>query len=53
MSKAGAQEEFRKLLVERSENRLRHIGQCPKFSDYLEQTGVHKITYKMAYKVRK
>lgn len=35
---ADAQEEFRKLLVERSENRLRHIGQCPKFADYLEQT---------------
>ena len=37
-SAAAAQEEFRKLLVERSENRLRHIGQCPKFANYLEQT---------------
>ena len=35
---AEAQDEFRKLLVERSENRLRHIGQCPRFGEYLEQT---------------
>ena len=35
---AVAQEEFRTLLVERSEDRLRHIGRCPKFSDYVEQT---------------
>ena len=35
---AAAQEEFRTLLVERSEDRLRHIGRCPKFSDYVEQT---------------
>jgi len=35
---AGAQEEFRTLLVERGEDRLRHIGRCPKFSDYVEQT---------------
>src|SRR5262252_3868516 len=26
---AEAQEEFRKLLVERREDRLRHIGRCP------------------------
>src|SRR5262245_51499508 len=35
---AEAQEEFRTLLVERSEDRLRHVGRCPKFSDYVEQT---------------
>jgi integrase len=35
---AAAQEEFRTLLVERGEDRLRHIGMCPKFSDYVEQT---------------
>jgi integrase len=35
---AEAQEEFRTLLVERKENRLRHIGRCPKFGDYVEQT---------------
>jgi len=35
---AAAQEEFRTLLVERGEDRLRHIGRCPKFSDYVEQT---------------
>ena len=37
-SAAVAQEEFRKLLVERGEDRLRHIGRCPKFSDYVAQT---------------
>lgn len=25
-------------MVERSEDRLRHIGRCPKFSDYVEET---------------
>jgi integrase len=35
---AGAQEEFRALLVERKEDRLRHIGRCAKFSDYVAQT---------------
>src|SRR6185369_8906172 len=34
---AEAQEEFRTLLVERGEDRLRHIGRCPKFSGYVEQ----------------
>lgn len=33
-----AQEEFRTLLVERGEDRLRHIGRCPKFSEYVEET---------------
>jgi len=37
-SAAEAQEKFRTLLVERGEDRLRHIGRCPKFSDYVEQT---------------
>ncbi|HLH55476.1 MAG TPA: hypothetical protein VKY92_17875, partial [Verrucomicrobiae bacterium] len=31
---AEAQEEFRKLLVERRENRLRHVGRCPRFGEY-------------------
>lgn len=35
-STAAAQEEFRTLLVERTEDRLRHIGRCPKFSDYVD-----------------
>lgn len=35
---AQAQEEFRTLLVERTEDRLRHVGRCPRFSDYVEQT---------------
>jgi hypothetical protein len=33
-----AQEEFRTLLVERGEDRLRHTGRCPRFFDYVEQT---------------
>jgi|SRR5579872_2665427 len=33
-----AQEEFRTLLVRRGEDRLRHIGRCPTFSDYAQQT---------------
>jgi integrase len=37
-SAAEAQEKFRTLLVERGEDRLRHIGRCPKFSDYVAQT---------------
>lgn len=35
---AEAQEEFRKLMVERSERRLRHIGRSPAFAEYLDQT---------------
>jgi integrase len=35
---AEAQEAFRSLLVERDQDTLRHIGRCPKFSDYVEQT---------------
>lgn len=37
-SAAEAQEEFRKLMVERTENRLRHIGRSPEFAEYLDQT---------------
>jgi integrase len=33
---AQAQNELRSLLVERRENRLRHIGESPKFGAYLE-----------------
>ncbi len=40
---AAAQEEFRTLLVERGEDRLRHIGWCPKFSDYVEQTYENRL----------
>jgi integrase len=40
---AEAQEEFRTLLVERGEDRLRHIGRCPKFSDYVEQTYENRL----------
>lgn len=35
---AEAQDEFRTLLVERTEDRLRHIGRCPSFADYVDQT---------------
>jgi len=35
---AEAQEEFRTLMVERTENRLRHIGRSPDFAEYLDQT---------------
>jgi integrase len=35
---AEAHEEFRTLLVERGEDRLRHIGRSPNFSDYVAQT---------------
>src|SRR5262245_33942889 len=37
-SAAEAQEEFRKLLVERGENRLRHVGRCPQFGHYVNST---------------
>ncbi len=36
-SAAEAQDEFRKLLVERTENRLRHVGLSPAFAEYLDQ----------------
>ncbi|MHC1767935.1 MAG: tyrosine-type recombinase/integrase [Verrucomicrobiia bacterium] len=34
----AAQDEFRTVLVERKENRLRHIGRCPTLADYWETT---------------
>jgi integrase len=37
-SAAQAQDKYRTLLVERGEDRLRHVGRCPKFSDYIDQT---------------
>lgn len=37
-SVAEAQDEFRKLLVERTENRLRHVGRSPTFAEYLDAT---------------
>src|SRR5208337_1856226 len=40
---AAAQEEFRTLLVERGEDSLRHIGWCPKFSDYVDQTYAQRL----------
>ncbi len=40
---AEAQDEFRTLLVERNEDRLRHIGRCPKFADYVEQTYLSRL----------
>lgn len=41
---ATAQEEFRKLLVERGEQRLRHIGRSPKFADYVANTYKPRLT---------
>jgi hypothetical protein len=38
LTAASAQEEFRKLFVERGADWLRHIGRSPKFSDYVAQT---------------
>jgi integrase len=35
---AEAQEELRTILVERSENRLRHVGRSPKFARFLDET---------------
>src|SRR5713226_4697361 len=40
---AQAQEEFRTLLVERGEDRLRHIGRGPKFADYIDQTYENRL----------
>src|SRR5574343_276223 len=38
-----AQEAMRVLLVERSENRLRHIGQTPKLADYITGTYLPRL----------
>lgn len=35
---AEAKQEFDKLVAERNENRLRHIGRSPKIADYLKET---------------
>jgi hypothetical protein len=35
---AEAQEEFRSVMVERAENRLRNIGRSPTFAEYLNKT---------------
>src|SRR6266516_976979 len=40
---AAAQDQFRTVLVERSEDRLRHVGRCPKFSAYVEQTYENRL----------
>lgn len=40
---AEAQDVFRKLLVERGEDRLPHIGRCPKFADYVKDTYFAKL----------
>jgi integrase len=37
-SAAEAQDEFRTVMVERKENRLRHIGRSPAFAEYLDKT---------------
>jgi len=42
-SAAEAKQELDKLVVERSENRLRHIGRGPKLRDYLEQTYLPRL----------
>ncbi len=36
MTASQAQDEFRLLLVERDENRLRHVGQAPKLAEYID-----------------
>jgi len=38
VSAAEAQSELRKVLTEREENRLRHIGRSPMFADFLGET---------------
>ena len=40
---AEAKQELDKLVVERSENRLRHIGRGPKVADYLDQTYLPRL----------
>lgn len=40
---AAAQDAMRGLLVERSENRLRHIGQTPKLCDYIKETYLPRL----------
>lgn len=40
---AQAQDEIRKLLVERSEHRLRHLGRTPEFGEYLDTTYLPRL----------
>src|SRR5436190_1191405 len=40
---AEANQELDKLVVERGENRLRHIGRGPKLADYLDQTYLPRL----------
>jgi integrase len=40
---AQAQEEFRTLLVQRSEDRLPHIGRSPQFGAYLDETYLPRL----------
>ncbi|HLH55099.1 MAG TPA: hypothetical protein VKY92_15940, partial [Verrucomicrobiae bacterium] len=40
---AEAQEEFRKLLVQRSEAELPHIGRCPTFDSYVQDTYLKRL----------
>jgi len=42
-SAAETKQELDKLVVERSKNRLRHIGRGPKLRDYLEQTYLPRL----------
>jgi hypothetical protein len=42
---AQAVQELRKLMVEASENRLRHIGRTPRFSDYLDTKYLEQLKY--------
>jgi hypothetical protein len=39
----AAQEEFRTLLVQRSEDQLPHIGRCPQFGAYLDDTYLPRL----------
>src|SRR5215471_5489884 len=39
----AAQEEFRTLLVQRSEDRLPHIGRCPQLGTYLNETYLSRL----------
>lgn len=40
---AEAQTEFRRVRVERDDNRLRHIGRSPRLSDYLTETYLPRL----------
>jgi len=40
---AEAQEKFRKLLVQRSDDELPHIGRCPTFNVYVQETYLSRL----------